>query len=50
MNIYTIYELDEIKNLQQIISNLREMCDDLSAENYRLRETIVQMAMEACGK
>lgn len=50
MNIYIIQSLDEITSLKQTIDRLREMCDDLSAENYRLRETIVQMAMEAHGK
>lgn len=45
-----IQNMDEIESLKQAIDRLREMCDNLAEENYRLRETIVQMAMEAHGK
>ena len=38
------------ESLTHTVEQLRQMNDELSAENYRLRETIVQMAMEACGK
>ena len=53
----TFYIKDRIKmctetteSLTYTVEHLRQMNDELSAENYRLRETIVQMAMEAHGK
>ena len=38
------------ESINHTVEQLRQMNDELSDENYRLRETIVQMAMEACGK
>lgn len=38
------------ESLNHTVEQLRQMSDELAAENYRLRETIVQMAMETHGK